>query len=296
MATMPEPADWSAAYARVQQLADRDVLRLLQQAYRDVNNMLKEMARREGIGAAVRREQLQTVKRNLLREQAAIFNRLGDIVSARRVEAAARAVRLGATVDSVLLTAAGRSDLAASLSRALTRGLEQSINVALVRLTQSQIPLSERIYRTKLWMDDRLQRKIASALLRGLGPREFAAEARAWFNPRVPGGTRYAALRLARSEINNAFHAISINQAAEKPWVEGMQWHLSGSHPKTDICDEYAHGGTRGDGIYAPRDVPRKPHPQCFCFVTPEVPSEEEFLDSLIAGKYDSYIDSKNRF
>lgn len=291
----PQPADWSAAYARVQRLADRDVLAILQQAARDVNRMLREMAQREGIGAAVRREQLLTVRRNLLREQAVVFQRLGDVISARRLEAAARAVQLGSAVDSVLFEAAGRSGQARALAAALRRGLQETVNVALVRMTQSRIPLAERIYRTRVWMDGRLDKMIQSALLRGLSPREFAAEARAWFNPNAPGGTRYASLRLARSEINNAFHAVAINQAAEKPWIDKMQWHLSGSHPKPDICDDYAHGGAKGDGLYPPREVPRKPHPHCFCYVTPESPSEEDFLDNLVAGRYNDYLDSKLR-
>ena len=101
-------------------------------------------------------------------------------------------------------------------------------------------------------------------------------------------------LRLARSEINNAFHAISVNHNVEKPWVEGMRWHLSRSHPKPDDCDKFAKGGPKGDGVYRPpSNTPRKPHPHCFCYVTPEVPTEDAFLDRLIAGNYDDYLNSK---
>lgn len=293
---IPKPTDWSVAYARVQRLADRDILKVLRQAYKDIDRMLTEIQRRpDGIGNLVRREQLLTVKRNLLREQAAIFNRLGDIVRARRLEAAARAIRLGNAIDTALLDAAGRTGQAKALREAMLRGLSETIEIALTRMGQSALPLSERIYRTRVWMDGRLGRMIDSALLRGLTAREFAAEARAWFNPDVPGGTRYAALRLARTEINNAFHAVSVNNADEKPWVEFMKWHLSRSHPKPDVCDQYARGGTRGNGLYAPRDVPRKPHPHCFCYVTQVAPDEDQFLDRLVAGEFDDFLATRAR-
>lgn len=292
---VPEPQEWITAYARVQKITDREVLAVLRQAARDVNRQLKILSEQEGIGAAVRRDQLAVIKRNLLREQAVIFRRLGDIISARRLDAAARAVQMGSAIDSALLEAAGRTGQASALRTMALRGLEETVNTAMVRMAQSQIPLAERIYRTRIWMDGRLDRMINSALSRGLTAREFAKEAQDWFRPDTPGGIRYASMRLARSEINNAFHAVSVNQAAEKPWIDKMKWHLSRSHPKPDICDSYAHGGTRGDGIYAPRDVPRKPHPHCFCYVTPEAPDEDEFLDNLVSGKYNSYLDRVNR-
>lgn len=259
--------------------------------------MLHEIERREviGIGAQVREEQLRLIQRNLLREQAAIFRRTGDIIRARRLEAAARAIQLGSAVDTALLDAVGRTGQARALRTAALEGLDHTVEVALTRMGQSAVPLSERIYRTRVWMDGRVQNMINSALTRGLSAREFAAEARDWFNPNTPGGVRYASMRLARTEINNAFHAVSVNHSAEKPWVEGMKWHLSRSHPKADVCDEYAKGGRNGDGVFAIRDVPRKPHPQCFCYVTPETPSEDEFLDNLVAGNYDSYLSRVNR-
>lgn len=291
---IPEPIDWSQAYARVQRLADRDVLVVLRRAYRDINRMLREIERRPaGVGNMVREEQLRTVKRSLLRAQAEIFRKMGDIIRARRLEAAARAIQLGSAIDDVLFAAAGRTDQARALKASLLTGLESSVEVAMVRMGVSAVPLAERIYRTAEWMNGRLDLKINSALARGLNAREFAKEARDWFNPDVPGGTRYAAYRLARSEINNAYHAMSVANSAEKPWIEGMKWHLSRSHPRPDVCDEYARGGREGNGVYRPQDVPRKPHPHCFCFVTPESPDEDEFLDNLVAGRYNGYLDQK---
>lgn len=289
----PQPAEWKAAYARIQRLADREIIKILQDAYKDTNRMLARLAERDGIGAQVRRAQLEIVRQSLLREQATIFRRVGSVIEARRVEAAARAIKLSNAIDTALLEAAGRTGQASALKTAVEAGLRDTARIAVVRAEITSVQLAERIYRNQVWMNGRLDRMINSALARGLSVREFASEARAWFNPRVPGGTRYAALRLARSEINNAFHGVSIQQANEKPWLTHMQWHLSSSHPKPDVCDQYASGGPKGGGIYRKQDVPRKPHPHCFCYVAPVIPDEDAFLDSLVAGRFDNYLNSK---
>lgn len=293
----PSPADWRLAYVKVQLRADAEILALLRQSLRDIRRDINAIVRLgpQGIGDAIRLEQMQRVRQAMLREQAAIFNRMGLIIEARRAEAAARASQLGSAIDSLAFRAAGRELEGRLLADSLQFGLTQSIETAVVRMTQSQFPLAQRIYRTQVWMEGRIQTKINSALARGLSAREFAAEARDWFDPRTPGGVRYASMRLARTEINNAFHATSVNQAADKPWVTGMKWHLSGSHPKADVCDEMAKEdhANLGVGIYRKEDVPRKPHPHCFCFVTPELTDEDEFLDTLVAGGYDDYLDQQ---
>jgi hypothetical protein len=152
----------------------------------------------------------------------------------------------------------------------------------------SQVPLAERIYRTGVWMNGRLDRLITQTLAVGLNAQRFAKVARDWFNPSLPGGTRYAAMRLARTEINNAFHATSVGYAQDKPWVSQMDWNLSKSHPKPDKCNEYAD--------LSPWDVstvPRKPHPQCMCYVTEVTPNEDEWIDRFIAGEFDDYLDGE---
>lgn len=290
---IPQPAEWKAAYVHVQRLADADVLSLLWQSYRDIDRMLKILEKTDTISARIRAEQLRMIQREMLRQQAIIFRHLGDIIRARRLEAAARASRLGSAIDDVLLGAGGAAEEARALKRSMLASSQQTVEVAVTRMTLSAVPLAQRIYRDQVWMQGRVQRMINSALARGLSAREFAKEARPWFRPDVPGGTRYAAFRLARTEINNAFHATSIVQANDKPWIEEMLWHLSRSHPKADICDLYAKGGRNGDGIYRVRDVPRKPHPHCFCYVTPVSPDEDEFLDNLVAGRYNDYLVSK---
>lgn len=290
----PEPQDWSAAYAKVQRLADRDLLAVLRRAIRDVDQMLRGIDPSLGrVGDLVRIQQLQTVKRNLLNEQGKIFNRMGDIIAERRIQAALAATNLGSAIDDAVFRTFGQGAVSQQLRNSLVSGLNQTVDVAIARMTVSAIPLAQKIYNSNVWANGVLQKQINSALLRGLSAQEFAKEARGWFRPDTPGGVRYAAMRLARTEINNAFFATSVMQAQEKPWIHNMKWHLSRSHPKPDTCDQLARGGKDGDGVYPKMEVPRKPHPQCFCFVTPVSPDEDEFLDNLVAGKYDKYLRDK---
>lgn len=267
---------------------------MLRTSMRDITRTIRAIQRSgpKNISEQIRLEQMIRIRQAMLKEQARIFSNLGQTIEARRAEAAARASQLGSTIDTIAFESAGRGLEGRLLADSLQFGLTQTIETAVVRMTQSQFTLSQRIYKTQVWMDGRVQTKINSALARGLTAREFAAEAIGWFDPMTPGGVRYAALRLARTEINNAFHAISVNDAADKPWVEGMKWNLSGSHPKADVCDEYAHEdhSRMGSGVYRPENVPRKPHPHCFCFVTPILTDQEDFLDRLAAGSYDTYL------
>lgn len=92
-------------------------------------------------------------------------------------------------------------------------------------------------------------------------------------------------MRLSRTEINNAFHEQQ-KRAGDKPWVEGVKWNLSGSHPRPDTCNDYANQSNGlGRGVFKTGDVPDKPHPQCLCYLTYETLSPEAFLDALGTGK-----------
>lgn len=291
----PNPQEWLSAYAKIQRVADRDILRLIEQSEKDIQAQIRrlESLAKRGVGSTVRQYQLSQIRAAMLREQARIFRTMARYTTAKKFEAAEAAIRLQMKSVEDLFASVGRPELAAQLGQALNHGITGSLEVMRVRMNQSRVDLAERIYKTNEWMDGRVETKIASALARGLSAREFAAEATDWFNPNTPGGVRYAALRLARTEINNAFHAMAVN-AADQPWVKGMQWHLSRSHPKPDECDEYARKDpdNLGPGRYKVKNVPKKPHPHCFCFVTPIVVEEEEFFDDFIAGKYDKDIDS----
>jgi len=160
----------------------------------------------------------------------------------------------------------------------------------LARYTRETIPLSDKVYRTQQLSQGYVDQAVNSALGRGLSARELAKEVRDLIRPDTPGGVSYAAMRLARTEINAANKYASETDNAEKPFVDSIEWKLSLTHPKKekDICDRYAE-----DSPYPKDEVPATPHPQCLCYQVPKVLDEDEFIKNLQGGDYDKYLSDK---
>ncbi len=98
---------------------------------------------------------------------------------------------------------------------------------------------------------------------------------------RVPENLNYNALRLARTELTAAYGAATIGAAQASPAVGKVQWVLSSSHPKPDICDTYASGGD-GHGVYDANKCPQYPaHPNCLCTIQPAPDKLDDFLKKL---------------
>lgn len=153
------------------------------------------------------------------------------------------------------------------------------INAVMSRIMgKSYVPLSSRIYGTSVLSKGIVDRYIEVALAQGLSARDFAKGVKDLILPNVPGGVSYASMRLARTEINNAFHATSIDRYQESVYVESVDWNLSSSHPSDDDCNLIMENGP-----YPKDQVPLKPHPNCFCYITPRMISEEAFL-ALASG------------
>lgn len=286
----PEPGDWLRAAADELRQSDQATLKLLQESYREINRILRNLPSQPDVafGNLIYRAQLERTRRALLAEQAKLFDKLGDTVRARRLRSASRAAKLSAAANAALLRLVGQGKEGERLYEGAAITSQRTVDTVLARIGLSAVPLAERIYKTSAWMNKRLDTLIATTMARGLNAQRFAKVARDWFAPSVPGGTRYAAMRLARTEINNAFHATSIAYAQDKPWVSRMEWHLSKSHPGKDKCDVIAAASP-----YDVHLIPRKPHPQCMCYVTEVTPDEDEWIDRFIAGEFDDYLDAE---
>jgi hypothetical protein len=157
------------------------------------------------------------------------------------------------------------------------------------------IPLSAQVYKTQSLGSGLVDRAVNRGIALGSSAKDIAKSVRGMIHPGTPGGVSYAAMRLGRTELNNAFHRTQVSQAQRKPWINGMQWNISGSHEQIDECDDYAEEGhyPNGEpGVFRPEDVPMKPHPQCLCFVTSVTVSRDEFLNRFMEGEYSTYIDS----
>jgi len=281
----PDPGDWLIANAQEIQVTDREVLRMLRDAKKRVDKILAELPQGK---QDLRRAQLEQTRAKILAEQANIFERLNDIVSARRARAASRAARLSAAADNALLRLVGKGAQGQFLYESALQVSQRGIDAAMARMKLSALPLSKRIYNTSVWMQGRLGRLINETLASGLNAKEFAKRARDWFNPNTPGGVRYAAMRLARTEINNAFHSMSAQKYADTPWIDEVEWNLSKSHPKPDICNTYAK-----ESPYDSKRVPARPHPQCMCYITSNPIDEDDFVENFLKGDYDQFLDDE---
>lgn len=285
-APKPNPRAPLLKYVRVQQVSDRELLEILKQAAASARSRMLSTSRRQGVGAVVRTRQFQQSVSALQDEQSRMWLRLGDIIKGRRLEAAAAGIDASAEWNTWLLDAVGEKDLANVLRRSLVQQAKGQINKLVARVTRSKMPLSDRVYKNSALANGTIDKIINNAIGRGASARELASDVARFISPSVPGGASYSAMRLGRTELNNAFHASSIMAADEVPWVPSMQWHLSRSHGAPDRCDTLA-------GKQFPTNrVPGKPHPQCLCYVTPVTIDEDEFAANFHKGAYDSYLDN----
>lgn len=142
--------------------------------------------------------------------------------------------------------------------------------------------LSDRIWRTSVDVRSRINLLLETEIARGTSAVDIAEMLEPFLTPGgavsrtmkpypPPYGTEgsYAARRLARTEITVAAHRATVSASIANPFVMGVQWRLSLSHPRIDICDDLARGGPNGDGIYPPDQVPAVPHPHCLCSQLP---------------------------
>lgn len=273
-------------YLRVQLSADRELNRVLELAARQSASRVRDLELREGdsIGARVRAAQLRAVLAELAGIQSDTWQSgIGPIIQRNYPKAQAAAERSFSVIENVLRAVIGdraAEQLLSSFRQTARAGLE------LDRVRRSQ-RLSERVYRNSALSSGAVERTIRAGIIQGLSARELAGNVKKYISPTTPGGIAYAAQRLARTELNNAFHEAQKIQG-EAPWVNAVVWNLSNSHPakkgaKEDECDRFATQDIYdlGKGCYPADRVPNKPHPQCLCFTTFRTISESEMLDLL---------------
>lgn len=272
------------AYLRRQVVVDVAMRKVLRAAIKSLDDEIKRLSASKAIGNQVRVSQLR-----LTREMMSVWRDVGDVIERGILGSDEELAKVSKAFDQDLMKKLGAKmdpDFARSLLAQAQSGLDSYISRSHHRFT-----LSERVYRNGKRSVTAVEGIINQALLSGRSATEIARLVRSYINPRTPGGLSYAAMRLGRTELNNAFHETSKRMAIDDPFVQSMKWNLSGSHPKPDICNEYASAVTfkgGGTGEYRPGEVPNKPHPQCLCFTTTVPISEEAFLRNIKAGKYDN--------
>lgn len=282
-----DPRDvWLTPYLSLQNNFDAQVIRALQQAANSAKKAITKLAGKEGIGAVVRRAQLTQVETVLHQIMSQLFKDVGNITAAGQQAAAARALNAGFDWDSILLNYLYGNDVQKreAMRRNLIAQAPRNVEALIIRLRHGGLPLSQQVYRSNSLSMGWVNAAINNALGRGASWAELASDVKKFIDPLIPGGASYAAKRLARTEINSAYHAVAVQDMMSKPWVHSVEWRLSKSHPGPDICNAYA------QKKYSPDNVPAKPHPQCFCYVVPVLMSSAQFVAAWRAGRYDDYL------
>lgn len=278
---MPDPL-WDQI--RVAQLTDREIRKVTRDAAAEAARIMRTLEGNEKVGARIRSAQLALAKAN-----AEMWGAIGDATKIGVGDAFDAAAEAQALWDDALFRKAGVSASYWRMSQLATA--RAGIDAYLAR-KENGITLSQRVWRNTALSRGYLDRAINNGLLLGKSAAEISKDVVGFINPNVAGGASYAAMRLARTEVNNAYHTQARNQFASTPWVERVKWNLSGSHPRPDQCNEYAEGGDYPGhaGEWLPGNVPDKPHPNCLCYVTPVNMDLDSYVKNFQAGQYDNYI------
>lgn len=280
-------------YVAVQQKTDREMAALLREAANDAEKMMLSLARKQGLGATIRRAQLGGILKELRKQQANLWGSITKATEMGMLRAGEAAAEAEIAINRYLFDKAGL--VMADFDEAMRIQASESI-ANVVSRGANGIPLSDQVYKTRAWSNNLLNRTIDKGILLGMSADELAAAVKHLISPGVRGGVDYAAKRLARTELNNAFHRTQIDLRKGDPWSEGFQWHLSGSHPRPDACNQYAEGThTKGGdpGVFSVNNVPGKPHPQCLCYITTVTIPVEDFINGMASGKFDKFMNEK---
>lgn len=137
-----------------------------------------------------------------------------------------------------------------------------------------------------------MSRIIANDVAQGVAPATIARKIKKFMSPQVtdaiergerlpPGVYRSIfknAMRLARTEANQAYTNASAEWAKDKSFIKGVTSTLSSAHDQPDECDDIA-----AQGVMTPEEFQDQipAHPHCMCYPTYVV--EDRFLDQEAA-------------
>ncbi len=271
-------------YLQAQTTTDRELARVLELAARQSSAVLRGLQLSEGssLEQRVRGARFAGVLAEITRIQRGLWESDTGIqgIIVRSLPRAEKAAGLAfnlletALVDVIGLAAAR------PLITAQRAAVHQGFELDRVRRARH---LSARVYKNAALSSGAVERQIRASIIQGESARDMAKRVERFISAKTPGGVSYAAMRLARTELNNAFHEQQKRQG-DAPWVKSMKWNTSKSHPRKDACDDLAtqnrHG--LGRGCYPADAIPDKPHPQCLCFTTFNTISETDMLRLVV--------------
>lgn len=285
---MPEPSPKEfQPYRRVQAQTEHDLRQILESTARAIQKRIAALP--VGVGGQVRAAQLRTTFAAIKKLQQAMWT--GSV--SPRVQRAVDDAEKAAESAVEAMTRVAYASLPDAAAEELVRGLRLAAESGLKSdAARRKRELSQRVYRQRAFHDGKVEDTIREGLIANLSAKELAESVYNYVSPTTPGGASYAAMRLARTEINNAFHERQL-EGAKRPGVKAVKWNLSGSHTVPDLCNKYAAHG--GNGQWPVGQVPDKPHPQCFCYLTYVTQPPDQFRKALANGDFDKEIDRRTR-
>lgn len=157
---------------------------------------------------------------------------------------------------------------------------ERAVLTLLAKTGVDGLKISDRVWKAGDAARDDIILILEDALARGKSAKTIAREVQLYLQPGVAVAHKaevrkrlgvskdvsYQAMRLARTEMNNAFHEGMIAANHHHPAYLGIFWRLSEQHRVPDVCDDMATNMVHGKPGWYPRGAePVRPHPQCFC-------------------------------
>lgn len=285
-------ADPLKLYLRGERIAVAGIEADLRDASADAARRINKLETKHGIGSVVRRGQLAVIRRELRNVTDGLWQDVNKRIRSAGNAIADAAAKAEETLERILFHNVGKS-----MSEALVdsqRAYARRTVANYLARGLNGIGLSQRVYKTKSLANGYVDRAVNRVILQGGSWQDIAKNVKPMIEPNTPGGVSYAAKRLARTELNNAFHTTQKASAEVNPFVTGVRWHLSLSHTHEDVCDLLARGHSPGQpaGVYLAHELPPKAHPQCLCYTTNEVMDENEFLDLVSDPDYlDGLVD-----
>lgn len=284
--------NWSLRYIELQDAYDKRIHAALREALDSADAAMAELEGKSGIGARVQRAQLAGTRSALLQAIGQLYAAIGKIIKAGSEDAAEASTRAFLHDEEELLEILFTDQLEREVFRdAAIAKARRNIQAVMKRILVTEQPLSKRLYKSQALAKGNVNRVLNNHLARGSSAAEMAKDLHQYISPNSPGGISYVAKRLARTEMNNAFHAQSIQDIQDAPWCDECEWHLSKSHPANqpeDACDYYAYKKT-----FPANEVPKKPHPNCLCYTVPKLMDEETFISNLLAGNFNSWLEKQ---
>lgn len=278
---------WLGEYRKLQADADREVAVALRDASRMATEKIAEMAGDTRPGARVRTSQLQSSRVVMNKIVRKLFRDTGVAIRVHQSRAASLAEALLIRDEReiwklVLPDPAKRAE--EEDFRRIQAG--RQIQATMRRIFQTEQSLSRRIWSSEALVRGQVNRIVNRHLVVGSSHSTMAKDLVDLVNPGSPGGATFRAKLLARTEINNAFHAQSIADVQERPWIDQVQWNLSLRHGEDGcVCERYAE-----QKYFPTASVPKKPHPQCLCTITPKIPDLDTAFKAFMSGQYSPWL------